>query len=78
MDTYTAADNSGSLLKDWRDRPTVTVEESAPILGVGRSTAYALARTGQIPTLRLGRRLLVPTARLRQMLGEEPNTQAQD
>ena len=55
---------------DWRSRSTVTVEEAAPILGIGRSTAYVLARSGELPTLRLGRRFVVPTAGLRKLLGE--------
>lgn len=57
-------------IEDWRSRTTVSVEEVAPILGIGRSSAYQLARSGQIPTLRLGRRLLVPVAALRRLLGE--------
>jgi len=59
---------------DWRSRPTINVEEAGQILGVGRSTAYTLARNGQLPTLRLGRKFLVPTATLRRMLGEMDRT----
>lgn len=40
----------------------VSLEETARILGIGRSSAYRLARTGEIPTVRLGKRLVVPTA----------------
>lgn len=65
---------SSEATPDWRSRSTVTVEEVAPILGVGRSTAYILARTGEIPTLRLGRRFVVPVAALRRMLGETSET----
>ena len=46
-----------------------SVEEAAAILGVGRGTAYQCARTGEIPALRLGHRLLVPRATLARMLG---------
>jgi excisionase family DNA binding protein len=56
--------------QEWRQRSTITVEEAAPILGIGRSSAYDLARSGEIPTLRLGRRLVVPVAALRRLLGE--------
>ena len=56
-------------LPDPRVRPTMTVEEAGEILGIARSTAYAAVHAGQIPTLRVGRRLLVPTARLLGMLG---------
>jgi hypothetical protein len=56
--------------RDWRGRTTLTVEEAGFILGIGRSSAYFAARTGDIPTVRIGRRLLVPVLSLRRMLGE--------
>ena len=37
-----------------------TVEQVAELLGLGRSAAYEAAARGQIPTLRLGRKLRVP------------------
>lgn len=43
-------------------RLTMTVDEAARALGVGRNSAYEAARAGQIPAIRIGRRLLVPTA----------------
>lgn len=49
--------------------PTVTVEQAAKLLGVSRSVAYRAAATGQLPTLAFGRRLVVPTFRLMEMLG---------
>jgi excisionase family DNA binding protein len=57
-------------LENWRDKSTVTIEEAAPIIGVSRGSAYAAARSGEIPTLRIGKRLLVPVAALRRLLGE--------
>ncbi len=42
------------------ERLTLTVEEAARALGVSRAHAYELAARGEIPTLRLGRRILVP------------------
>jgi excisionase family DNA binding protein len=50
-------------------RTTLTVEEAARVLGIGRSTAYEAVRCGQIPAMRLGRRAIVPTAWLAQQLG---------
>ena len=42
------------------ERKTLTVVEAAKILGIGRNTAYELARQGKLPgALRLGRRVLV-------------------
>jgi excisionase family DNA binding protein len=51
---------------------TVSVEEAARTLGIGRSLAYELARTGELPALRLGNRLVVPVERLERLLaGDE-------
>lgn len=49
-------------------RPTLTVPEAGRFLGLAKASAYEAAERGQIPTLRIGRRLLVPTAALRRML----------
>ena len=39
---------------------TMTVEEAAALLGIGRQTAYDLASQGKLPGLiKLGRRLVV-------------------
>lgn len=47
---------------------TMTIEEAARVLGVSRGLAYAAARDGTLPTIRIGRRLLVPTERLTALL----------
>jgi excisionase family DNA binding protein len=49
----------------------LTVEEVARLLRVGRSAAYAAARSGELPTIRIGRAIRVPRHRLAQLLGEE-------
>ena len=39
---------------------TMKVEEAAKVLGIGRQTAYALAREGKLPgAIRLGHRIVV-------------------
>lgn len=48
---------------------TITVEEAAELVGMSRSAAYRAAARGQLPTVRLGRRLRVPTAKFLAMLG---------
>ena len=50
--------------QDLEDRLTVTVEEAASLLSLGRTAAYESARRGEIPTRRLGRRLIVPVPAL--------------
>ncbi len=48
---------------------TITVEDAARLLGIGRGTAYEAARRGDLPVIRMGRRLLVPRARLFELVG---------
>ena len=47
---------------------TYSVPEAARLLGIGRNAAYDAVRRGEIPTIRIGKRLLVPKAALQRML----------
>ncbi len=52
------------------DHPlTLTVEQAGQVLGVGRSTAYELVRSGDLKCIRLRRRIVVPVAHLAESLG---------
>jgi excisionase family DNA binding protein len=42
----------------------MTVAEAGRLLGISRGLAYELVRRGDLPALRLGRRLVVPRQRL--------------
>ena len=42
------------------ERLTLTVDEAAQVLGISRALAYELIARRQIPSLRLGRRIVVP------------------
>jgi excisionase family DNA binding protein len=48
---------------------TITIEQAAQLLGLGRTAAYDAARRGEFPTRRLGRRLVVPVPALLDWLG---------
>jgi excisionase family DNA binding protein len=50
------------------DPLVVTVEQAAVLLGISRGLAYELVRQGVIPSIRLGRRLVVPRRRLLGMI----------
>ena len=54
-----------------RSRNVITVEEAADALQIGRTAAYEAVRHGELPSLRLGRRILIPTAPLLRLLGQE-------
>lgn len=49
-------------------RQTLTVEEAAKALGIGRGTAYEAVKRGEIPSIRVGRRLVVPRVALERLL----------
>jgi excisionase family DNA binding protein len=51
------------------ERLTVGVEEAGKMLGVSRATAFKLVRSGRIPAIKLGHRLLVPKAEVFKILG---------
>ncbi|WP_371500218.1 helix-turn-helix domain-containing protein [Kitasatospora sp. NBC_00374] len=57
------------VLPDPRVQPTMTVPEAGRLLGLQKAASYNAARRGDIPTISVGRRLLVPTAKLRALLG---------
>ena len=49
---------------------TCSVPEAGERLGIGRKSAYAAAKRGEIPTIRIGKLLRVPEALLdRKLLG---------
>jgi hypothetical protein len=58
---------------DWREMVTVDVPIAGRIVGgLSRNAAYNAAARGDMPTIKLGRRIVVPVAALRRMLGELP------
>ncbi len=52
---------------------TGTVDEAAKALGVSRNSAYEGVKTGQIPTIRIGKRILVLWGPFMRKLGAEEN-----
>jgi excisionase family DNA binding protein len=47
---------------------TLSVVDAGKVLGLGRFAAYQAAATGELPTLRIGRRILVPRRQLERLL----------
>ena len=60
------------LSSSWNDRLVYTVAEAAQLLGVSRAFAYELVARGEIPVIRLGRRILIPKMRLLALLNLPP------
>jgi excisionase family DNA binding protein len=49
-------------------RLTLSVDEAAQLLGLSRTSAYEAVHRGELPAIRVGRRLLVPRSRLNALL----------
>jgi excisionase family DNA binding protein len=56
-------------------RLTLSVDEAAERLGIGRSAAYEAIHRGEIPSLRIGRRFLVPVSALSRYLERDTTRQ---
>ena len=50
------------------ERKTITIPAAGRALGISRNAAYEAARRGEIPTIRIGRLLLVPKVAFERML----------
>ena len=50
------------------ERLVLSVEEARTLLGLSRGLMYEAIRRGEIPSLRIGRRLLIPRAALMRLL----------
>jgi excisionase family DNA binding protein len=58
-------EKSTSSTSDTHDTPLlVSVPEAARLLGVGTTFGWAMVRSGELPSVKLGRRVLVPRAAL--------------
>ena len=58
-------------LADLQGRATITVEEYGQLMGLSRESAYNAANNGDAPTLRVGRRILIPVPALLRQLGAD-------
>lgn len=56
-------------LPDPAAEPTITVKRAADVLGIGLRTAYRSAELGELPAIRVGRTVRVPTAKFLRAYG---------
>ena len=59
---------------DMTEKLTLSVEEAGKLLGVSRQVAYQLIHRADFPTLRIGRRVLVPKKQLEAWMDRMTNT----
>jgi excisionase family DNA binding protein len=53
-----------------KEGPVLSVNEAAKLLGLNRNSVYEAAKRGELPIIRLGRRVLISRAGLQRMLDE--------
>jgi hypothetical protein len=58
-------------MRDDAERLTYDVPKAGKKLGLGRNASYDAAHRGDIPTIRVGGRLLVPIVQFERMLNGE-------
>jgi excisionase family DNA binding protein len=66
--TLSGAERTNGALMSDNERLAYAVSEAAALLGISRTHAYALTKTGELPTVALGRRLVVPRSKLEELL----------
>ena len=49
----------------------LNVDQAAQILSISRGSCYAAIRANEIPHIRIGKRILIPRAKLFTLLGED-------
>ena len=75
-DVATADRRQAGALLIAGERLALTVSEAGALLGISRALAYELVARGELPSIRLGRRLVVPKVALLEMLGLSPRRTA--
>jgi hypothetical protein len=58
-------------IKEILARPTCSVEEFGRIFGLSKNPAYEAVKRGDVPSIRMGRLIRLPTKPLRVKLGLE-------
>ncbi|MBM4463463.1 MAG: helix-turn-helix domain-containing protein [Chloroflexi bacterium] len=53
-----------------QEKLTLNMREVARVLGLSKSSVFAAVHRGEIPHIRVGKRILIPKAALERMLSE--------
>lgn len=47
---------------------TISIKETGDVIGIGRTSIYALIKSGRLEAIKLGRRTLITTDSIRRLL----------
>ena len=56
---------------------TISIPDAARLMGVGKNRVYAMAKSGQIPVLKVGNRYIIPKANFEAWLAEQAENHAE-
>jgi hypothetical protein len=62
-------DAAARVLPDPTAEPTIPVKRGGAILGIGLRNAYDAIERGEIPSIRVGRRIVIPTRKFLEKFG---------
>jgi len=65
-----------NIIHNQEKRLTLTVRETAELLRISRNGVYGAVRTGQIPSIKFGRRIIIPYKAIIRILEETDNHKA--
>lgn len=57
------------------EKLTVSVNEASKILGLSRNAAFKAAKSGQLPSFKIGKRILIPKNKLMSLINGEKSTE---
>jgi excisionase family DNA binding protein len=63
-------------MKSEKNSLTMSVPDAGKMLGICRNASYEAVKRGEIPVIKIGKRLLVPTAALNRLLQGKRETEA--
>jgi excisionase family DNA binding protein len=66
------------MVEKTTDRLCLTVDEAREILGISRGLMYEAVRTGQVPSIRVGKRILIPQHAFYRFLGVITDRESND
>ncbi len=79
---FEESEAAGRSEGEGEDRPmqrlTYSVDEAAEVLGISRTSAYEAIRKGEIPHIKIGKRILIPITMINDLLHSAGGTEAQN
>ena len=68
LDSPASTGDLGGGPVDQMERRTLSVSEAARVLGISRAHAYDCVHSGELPSISLGRRVVVPRQAIEELL----------